>query len=58
MNKAVKCRMNPEFVWEILLIDVIKGDSDLMAAMKLIAESGKGPEKQIPSMGCNIKWFK
>ena len=36
---------------------VIKGDSDLMAAMKLIAESEKGPKKQIPSMGCNIKWF-
>jgi len=37
---------------------VVKGDSDLITAMKLIAESGKGPEKQIPSMGCNIKWFK
>jgi len=37
---------------------VIKGDSDLMTAMKLIAASGKGPKKQIPSMGCNIKWFK
>ena len=36
---------------------VIKGDSDLMAGMKLISESGKGPKKQIPSMGCNIKWF-
>ena len=36
---------------------VIKGDSDLMTAMKLIVESGKGPKKQIPSMGCNIKWF-
>ena len=36
---------------------VIKGDSDLMAAMKLIVETGKGPKKQIPSMGCNIKWF-
>ena len=36
---------------------VIKGYSDLMTAMKLIAESGKGPKKQIPSMGCNIKWF-
>ena len=36
---------------------VIKGDSDLMTAMKLIAESGKGPKRQIPSMGCNIKWF-
>jgi len=36
---------------------VIKGDSDLINAMKLIAKSGKGPKKQIPSMGCNIKWF-
>jgi len=34
------------------------GDSDLKLAMKLVAETGKGPEKQIPSMGCNIKWFK
>jgi len=35
-----------------------KGDTDLNIAMKLIAKSGKGPKKQIPSMGCNIKWFK
>ena len=34
------------------------GDSDLRKAMKLVAETGKGPENQIPSMGCNIKWFK
>ena len=33
-------------------------DSDLRMAMKQIAESGKGPNKQIPSMGCNIKWLK
>jgi peroxiredoxin len=33
-------------------------DSDLRVAMKQIAESEKGPNKQIPSMGCNIKWFK
>ena len=37
---------------------VKEGDSDLKLAMKLIAETGKGPENQIPSMGCNIKWFK
>ena len=36
---------------------VRKGESDLLAAMKQIAESGAGPENQIPSMGCNIKWF-
>ena len=33
------------------------GKSDLLLGMKMIAKTGKGPEKQIPSMGCNIKWF-
>jgi len=37
---------------------VTKGDSDLKLAMKLVAETGKGPKNQFPSMGCNIKWFK
>jgi len=37
---------------------VRKGDSDLRLAMKQIASSGNGPKMQIPSMGCNIKWFK
>jgi len=37
---------------------VQKGDSELYIAMKEIASTGKGPKKQIPSMGCNIKWFK
>jgi len=32
--------------------------SDLKLAMQLIAKTGKGPIKQNPSMGCNIKWFK
>ena len=36
---------------------VRSGESDLLKAMKLIAKTGKGPENQIPSMGCNIKWF-
>jgi peroxiredoxin len=37
---------------------VREGDSDLKIAMKLIAETGNGPKNQVPSMGCNIKWFK
>ena len=37
---------------------VSTGESDLLNAMKMIAETGRGPQKQIPSMGCNIKWFK
>ena len=37
---------------------VDKGNTDLRIAMQLISTSGKGPKNQIPSMGCNIKWFK
>ena len=34
------------------------GNSDLRKAMELVAKTSKGPEKQTPSMGCSIKWFK
>ena len=30
---------------------------DLFEAMKQVAETGKGPAEQIPSMGCSIKWI-
>ena len=36
---------------------VSNSESDLLKAMRLIVETGKGPENQIPSMGCNIKWI-
>ncbi len=29
---------------------------DLFAAMKQVAQTGKGPAEQIPGMGCSIKW--
>ncbi|HHC29937.1 MAG TPA: thioredoxin family protein [Rhodobacterales bacterium] len=29
---------------------------DLFEAMKQVAETGKGPEAQVASMGCSIKW--
>lgn len=29
---------------------------DLFEAMKQVAETGHGPQEQIPSMGCSIKW--
>ena len=32
-------------------------ESDLKLAMKMIAQVQRGPSEQIPSMGCNIKWF-
>ena len=33
------------------------GESDLKAAMTMVAKTNKGPDQQVPSMGCNIKWF-
>ncbi len=30
--------------------------SDLVAGMRLVADTGAGPKEQIPSMGCSIKW--
>jgi len=29
---------------------------DLFEAMSQVARTGKGPEEQVPSMGCSIKW--
>ena len=29
---------------------------ELFLAMKMVAETGSGPQHQIPSMGCSIKW--
>ena len=29
---------------------------DLFEAMRQVAETGRGPEEQYPSMGCSIKW--
>lgn len=29
---------------------------DLFLAMKQVAETGKGPAQQVPSIGCSIKW--
>lgn len=31
-------------------------ENELLAAMRLIAETGEGPKEQIPSVGCSIKW--
>lgn len=31
-------------------------ERELYEAMKLVAETGRGPEHQVPSMGCSIKW--
>ena len=37
-------------------IPVHDGESDLLKALKQIAETNNGPREQIPSAGCGIKW--
>ena len=39
------------------LVPIRDGESDLLVAMKQIAETGQGPKNQIPSAGCSIKWI-
>ena len=29
---------------------------ELLEAMRLVAETGRGPDEQLPSIGCSIKW--
>ena len=38
------------------LVPVRDGESDLLKAMKQVADTGKGPKEQTPSAGCGIKW--
>ena len=62
-NEYIKTLPTKTFLFEgvIDLLEKLKpiydGDTELRKAMKLIAETGKGPKDQIPSMGCSIKWF-
>ena len=36
--------------------DATNRKTELLDAMRLVASTGKGPQEQIPSMGCSIKW--
>jgi hypothetical protein len=36
--------------------DMEDAPRELYLAMKDVAEQGKGPVEQLPSMGCSIKW--
>ena len=56
-NKDLKLQYRGRFRELKDLKPVSGGDSDLKIAMKTISETQAGPKKQIPSMGCNIKWF-
>ena len=56
-NKDLKLQYRGRFRELKELKPINNGDSDLKIAMKMIAKTQIGPDQQIPSMGCNIKWF-
>jgi peroxiredoxin len=56
-NKDLKLQYRGRFRELKDLKPINNGDSDLKVAMKMVAQTQKGPDEQIPSMGCNIKWF-
>ena len=56
-NKNLKLQYRGRFKELKNLKPLNNGDSDLKIAMKVVAQTQKGPDQQIPSMGCNIKWF-
>ena len=55
-NKDLKLQYRGRFRELKDLKPINNGDSDLKVAMKMVAKTQKGPDEQIPSMGCNIKW--
>ena len=56
-NKDLKLQYRGRFRELKELKPINNGDSDLKIAMKMVAKTQKGPDQQIPSMGCNIKWY-
>ena len=56
-NKELKLQYRGRFRELKDLKPILSGDSDLKIAMKMISKTQDGPKEQIPSMGCNIKWF-
>ena len=56
-NKNLELQYRGRFRELKNLKPINNSDSDLKIAMKMIAQTQKGPDEQIPSMGCNIKWF-
>ena len=56
-NKDLELQYRGRFKELKDLKPVKNSDSDLKLSMEMIAQSQKGPAEQIPSMGCNIKWF-
>ena len=66
-HKLVKPRLAFYYISKVIQAPIIRelkelnairsGDSDLYKAMIQIAKTDRGPENQVPSIGCSIKWL-
>ena len=57
-NKNLRLQYRGRFRELRELTPLNNGESELKSAMMMISKTQNGPKKQIPSMGCNIKWIK
>ena len=55
-NKDLKLQYRGRIMELKNLVPVRNKDTELKLAMQSIAETGQGPRKQTPSIGCSIKW--
>ena len=56
-NKGLELQYRGRFKELKDLKPIKDGDSDLKLSMKMVSQTQKAPDEQIPSLGCNIKWF-
>ena len=55
-NKSLELQYRGRFDETGMTPSKNKSNHDLLEAMIMVAKTSKGPQKQIPSMGCSIKW--
>ena len=55
-NKDLKLQYRGRIMELKNLVPIRNKDTELKLAMQSIAETGQGPHKQTPSIGCSIKW--
>ena len=55
-NKSLELQYRRRFDETGMTPSKNESNHDLLEAMIMVAKTSKGPQKQIPSMGCSIKW--
>ena len=55
-NKSLELQYRGRFDETGMTSSKNESNHDLLEAMIMVAKTSKGPQEQIPSMGCSIKW--